>query len=299
MPPAKRPARGATVEQGQAQVQAAANAAAEVAEAWERPRGLYNRLLWVMAQLPHIPKTGKMEQGQKYDFVEETVVMQLVRPLFIRAGIAMVFSEVECTQLERTTRNGPANDLTRKVVDYTFINADDPTDRFTTRVHTIAQDNLDKGPGKALTAAGKMAVLKVLMVPTGDELEVATDAEPTEAVQRQQRQQPQQRSQPSQAARQQPQQGTTQAGPPQDSPEGSKAQAQPEASLESLAKARALASDALLPPSVRKEALALLDSGQRIPQGYIDKMIARLQELVDSASEDDGTEGEREPGQEG
>ena len=49
-----------------------------------------------------------------------------------------------------------------------FINADDPEDRFSIKTYAHSDDTTDKGPGKAYTYAVKMALLKVLMLESGD-----------------------------------------------------------------------------------------------------------------------------------
>ena len=49
-----------------------------------------------------------------------------------------------------------------------FINVDNPEDRFSVDTYAHSDDNTDKGPGKAYTYAVKMALLKVLMLQSGD-----------------------------------------------------------------------------------------------------------------------------------
>ena len=49
-----------------------------------------------------------------------------------------------------------------------FVNIDKPEDKISASVQAHATDNGDKAPGKALTYAVKMALLKVLSIETGE-----------------------------------------------------------------------------------------------------------------------------------
>lgn len=258
---------------------------AELAEAdgdagFVRPTGLWNRLLWIMEHLPNVAKTGEMKSSAgSYSFVEETEVMRLARPLFIQAGVYMAVNEISFEQLERETKYGKSRDMTVKVVEYTFINADDGTERHTMRVHAMAQDSLDKGPGKALTAAGKMAVLKALMMPTGDDLEVDNGAADTAPANRSGNGGGQQRNGGQQRGNARPGGNGGGQGKPQQA-------AEPPASLQTLAAAVTLANDAMLPPSERKKALEYLER-PGLSEAKVKKMITRLNEMLEEGGDDD------------
>lgn len=55
--------------------------------------------------------------------------------------------------------------------DFTFINADDPTQTMVIRIEAHAMDNADKAPGKALSYAKKYAMLKLFEIETGEDEE--------------------------------------------------------------------------------------------------------------------------------
>ena len=49
-----------------------------------------------------------------------------------------------------------------------FVNMDEPADRVSVQIEAHALDNGDKAPGKAVTYATKAAILKLLMLETGE-----------------------------------------------------------------------------------------------------------------------------------
>ena len=313
MPEAKRAPRGAKASEQPPPPEGAG------------PTGnIYQRLLWVEAQLDRVPKTGTAKAGagegaKEYAHVEVDVLLAMVRPLFIQAGVYVAFTVTSCEQLERTTRNGTVSDITKLNVAFSFINAAQPDDRFVVVVPGYGYDSLDKGPGKALAYATKNAVLKALLMPSGDEdLEAhGAHAPETEAPQRSQG-----GSQPTRGN----QGGRGRPATAQQPPSG--------VSLDDLAEARRLAtankpcavaeraiewlddgrvkdndtlqsmlqhlrgvdelrklaSDALLPPSVRKETTTWLDTHKWPGLDLIEKHAERLHELLGEAeNEMEGT----------
>ena len=51
---------------------------------------------------------------------------------------------------------------------FTFVNIDNPDEKFTATVQAHANDNGDKAPGKALSYAAKSVLLKVFCLETGE-----------------------------------------------------------------------------------------------------------------------------------
>lgn len=173
---------------------------------FERPAGLWNKMLYIMEHSGHLQKTGwNKEHG--YHFVEETAVLAHIRPLLVLLGLVLVFDEEECEQVMRKGRNGEVSDITKKKVRYTLVDADSG-EKHTWCVYGYGQDSLDKGPYKALTGAHKYAIMKTFQIPTGDDPEADLgEGQQREAEQsrRQERRPPPQQAQGgSEAAQQDP-----------------------------------------------------------------------------------------------
>lgn len=120
---------------------------------------IYQRILKVMAELKYIQKGAKKVNGQ-YSYVSHDQVTAAIHPLLVKHGIVIIPS------IEETTQDG--NRTTVKMLVY-FINADKPEDHFTMRSLGYGIDTGDKGPGKAVSYAFKMACLKAFCLETGED----------------------------------------------------------------------------------------------------------------------------------
>lgn len=212
------------------------NTAKQQATAEEPPVGLWAKILWVMARVDKLEKTGHNKE-HNYHYVEEAAVLAQVRPLLVQAGLVLTFSELACTQVERTGRKGPVSDITRVDVEFTLVDADTGDKHSWVKIG-YGQDSLDKGPYKALTGATKYAITKTFMMSTGDDPERDGVVEVTHAT----------ADQPEREHNYQ-----RQAEDPLDRP----------VSLATLARGMELAKNALLPPSERKKAQAYLSKEGR------------------------------------
>lgn len=132
---------------------------------------IHQRILGVMSELHYIQKGDKTVNGQ-YRFVSHDQVTSKLHPLLVKHGITVIPS------MEEMTQDG---NRTRVSMVVTFINADNPTDHFTTRYFGYGIDGGgfdrdgkekaagDKGPGKAISYAYKYALLKTFCLETGDD----------------------------------------------------------------------------------------------------------------------------------
>jgi len=68
----------------------------------------------------------------------------------------------------RSRSNAKGNYIYESDFNIHYINVDDPQDRFTTLVEAHAMDSGDKAPGKAITYATKISMLKVFQIETGE-----------------------------------------------------------------------------------------------------------------------------------
>lgn len=123
-------------------------------------KGLYRKLLAVMADVDRVQKNGRNDHF-KYDYVTEADVLEPVRDAMIKHGILCMPTVAEATH---------EGNLSRLVVDYDFIDAD-TGEMITRRFVSEGQDNADKGFYKAYTGGLKYALLKTFQIPTGDDPE--------------------------------------------------------------------------------------------------------------------------------
>ena len=122
---------------------------------------IYQRLNKCMEQVKYIQKEDKKVNNQ-YTFVSHDAVTAKTRQAFIDNGVNVKPTIVSHTQ------NG---NRTEMVIDVEFINIDKPEDKINTTSIGYGIDGQDKGPGKAYSYAYKYAILKTLMLETGDDPE--------------------------------------------------------------------------------------------------------------------------------
>lgn len=133
----------------------------------------YLRLAEVQGELERIGKTG-VNKDQGYKFVEESAIMDAVKPLLTERGIFMTMKQLAGSQkIEQITYGKNDTRAFRADVDMELqlIDGYDPAVREVYAAHAYALDAGDKALQKALTSAGKYAVLRAFMISTGDDLE--------------------------------------------------------------------------------------------------------------------------------
>lgn len=137
------------------------------------PANIHQRILSVMAKLRYIQK-GEKTVNNQYKFVSHDAVSAATHPLFVECGIVMVPSVKFWEQ---------SGNRTSVLMSVRFVNSDNPADYVEIDALGFGIDSQDKGPGKAVSYATKYAVLKILMLETGDDPErdniehVGADAE--------------------------------------------------------------------------------------------------------------------------
>lgn len=148
----------------------AKSAAGKLSNGDDRPEGLYAKIAYVMGQVHHVPKLGWNDHF-KYEYVREIDLTEHLRPLLSELGLVILPSATGQMQIVGEGSKAVTN------IFYEFIVADaDSGDTVTVGAWGAGQDGQDKGPHKALTGALKYLLMKMFMVPTGDDPE-ATDGE--------------------------------------------------------------------------------------------------------------------------
>lgn len=134
---------------------------------------IYQRLNEVRRAVTYIQKD---KQVNNYRAVSHDMVVAVCRDHFVKHGIATYPEQVAGTlhpQGVKASKDGSGTvpdpmRLYEGTYLIHFVNIDDPADRVSVRIDAHAQDNGDKAPGKAVTYATKSALLKVLMLETGE-----------------------------------------------------------------------------------------------------------------------------------
>lgn len=139
-------------------------------------RNVYQRVLAVMADLDFVAKDRRTEAQGKYKYVSHDQVAGAVHPLLVRHGlVAVPFFEdgesgfvIEETEYEDRDGRKKTSSTTTLRGGVTFVNVDDPKDRYSVPAVGLGVDPSDKGPGKAYSYLTKMAYLKAFVLESGE-----------------------------------------------------------------------------------------------------------------------------------
>ena len=126
----------------------------------EQAKNIYQRINAVIAEGLYT-KRGSAGQGTGVLYDE---VISLLTPHLVNHGIVFNAEKVGDS---RSRANAKGNYVYESDFNIHFINIDNPEDRFTTLVEAHAMDSGDKAPGKAITYATKISLLKVFQIETG------------------------------------------------------------------------------------------------------------------------------------
>lgn len=131
---------------------------------------IYQRINAIRKELPYIKKDASVTGGGNYKAVTHDNVTAQARPIFIQHGVVIVPRLVSGSfaELDKKTSKGNPFNIYNAIYEIDFVNADDPSDKITAVIGSVAEDLSDKGPGKAVSYATKYAILKVLMIETGE-----------------------------------------------------------------------------------------------------------------------------------
>lgn len=114
-------------------------------------------------------KKGSAGQGTGAQYDE---LISKLAPLLSENGIVIT---AEKNGESRSRANAKGNYIFESDFTIHYINMDNPEDRFSTVIESHAMDAGDKAPGKAITYATKISMLKVFGIETGDNEESRAD----------------------------------------------------------------------------------------------------------------------------
>jgi len=151
----------------------------KLSAAFERDTTLniFQRVHEVMKDVSHLQTDMTVSYGQSsYKALSESKVTSTLRLSMIKHGIAVYPMRYD-QSLEIIRGEKSYNGQVTKTVTYLtnldsvyrFVNTDDPKDVIDVPSHAHGVDSQDKGPGKASTYAIKYALLRLFMIPSGDD----------------------------------------------------------------------------------------------------------------------------------
>ncbi|MCJ8293541.1 MAG: ERF family protein [Colwellia sp.] len=123
---------------------------------------IYQRINAVMKESIYVKK-GSAGQGTGVQYDE---LIALLAPALTKWGIVVVSEKAGNDARARDTKKGTY--IYECDFNIHYINIDQPNDRFTTLVESHSMDSGDKAPGKAITYATKISMLKVFSIECGD-----------------------------------------------------------------------------------------------------------------------------------
>jgi hypothetical protein len=135
---------------------------------------VFQRLNEVRKAVAYVKKDKAV---QNYKAVSHDMVVAVCRDAFVKHGIVTYPEQIRGVMNPAGTKaskdgSGTIPDPMRLYEGgyaIHFVNVDEPADRVTVMIEAHALDNGDKAPGKAVTYATKAALLKVLMLETGED----------------------------------------------------------------------------------------------------------------------------------
>ena len=134
---------------------------------YESILNIYQRMHAAMSELAYIQK-GEIKVAGQYRAVKHDDVTKKCHEQFVKHGIYCLPTILSQSQ---------DNNRTSVVMQLSFINIDNPTDKFDLNAFGYGVDNQDKGPGKAVSYAYKYGLLKAFALETGDDPDDVQDSQ--------------------------------------------------------------------------------------------------------------------------
>jgi hypothetical protein len=157
-------------------------------KAAEPKRSLVKKLAEIMGEVGHVAKNGR-NVSQGYDYATEADIAAAVRGGLSKRAVMMIPSVEKTEWSSLPTRSGGSLRLCTLTVKFTLEDGDSGETRSLIAVGE-GTDSGDKASYKAMTGAEKYALMKLFLIPTGDDpekddKEEAPARQPAPAAQRQ------------------------------------------------------------------------------------------------------------------
>lgn len=131
---------------------------------------VYQRINAVMKDVTYVQKDKVVDGGgSKYRAVTHDKVVSVLRAAMVENGLTVEVTQTAGRMLVMRDGVNVKMSLYEGEYSVSIVNVENPTERVTVAIHAHAQDNGDKAPGKAMTYATKMALLKTFTLETGED----------------------------------------------------------------------------------------------------------------------------------
>lgn len=125
---------------------------------------IHQKLIEVRKSAPYLQKANK---GAQYSYVSSSQTLSALKAKMDELGLLLVPRVIGKEVRENTNSKGAQVYFTELVMEYTWINAEDPNETITCPWYGQGVDIAgEKGVGKALTYAEKYFMLKFFNIPT-------------------------------------------------------------------------------------------------------------------------------------
>ena len=121
---------------------------------------IYQKISAIMSEVEYL-KRESAGQGTGVSFDE---AISVIRGYLVKQGIVVTAEKYGESRSRKNTNGSYIFECDYKI---SYIDIDNPQDRIETVVEAHAMDPSDKAPGKAITYATKISMLKVLSIETG------------------------------------------------------------------------------------------------------------------------------------
>ncbi|RKI34555.1 hypothetical protein D7Y27_33160 [Corallococcus sp. AB004] len=132
-------------------------------------RSLVRKLAEVMGEVERVPKSGRND-FHRYDYATEADIVSAVRKAMAARALMLIPSVVKTEWRDVERNKGGKDRIATLTVRFTLTDGDSGEER-SFEVLGEGQDQGDKATYKALTGAVKYALLKLFLIPTGDDPE--------------------------------------------------------------------------------------------------------------------------------
>lgn len=139
-------------------------------------KNIYQRINAIMQDQSIYIKKGSAGQGTGVNYDE---VIAVLAPLLTKHGIVVSVDKIDDSRGRETKKGNYIYECDHLI---SYINIDNPEDRLVSRIESHAQDSGDKAPGKAVTYATKVSMLKVFGIETGDNEESRAEMRDTSMI---------------------------------------------------------------------------------------------------------------------
>ena len=124
---------------------------------------IYQKLIEVRKSVPYLQKS---EKGFQFNYVSSSQVLGNLKAKMDELGLLLIPSVISKEISEHLTAKGAKEYFTELVMEFIWVNADEPSEQIKCPWYGQGLDNGEKGVGKALTYSEKYFMLKFFNIPT-------------------------------------------------------------------------------------------------------------------------------------